>query len=44
VEELAGVVLALLAAAVLINLVRGGWPGVKDLMRAKFLGKPAVAK
>ncbi|MDQ2897923.1 MAG: hypothetical protein M3Y09_20200 [Actinomycetota bacterium] len=42
-DELAGVVLMILGAVLMLALVRGGWTGkggVTDLLKAKFLGKP----
>jgi len=41
VEELAGLILLVIGAAVLVNLVEGGWAGVASWWRAKFLGKVA---
>lgn len=41
-DELAGILLMILGAAVLIALVNGGWTGkggVTDLLSAKFLGR-----
>lgn len=39
-EELAGIALTLLAAALVINLVQGGWQGVRDWVAAKLTGNP----
>jgi hypothetical protein len=38
-EQFSGVLLALMAAAVLIALVNGGWPRVRALGSAKFKGQ-----
>jgi hypothetical protein len=38
VEEFAGFLLMLLAAAIAINLVNGGRQGVRDWLHAKFIG------
>ncbi len=42
--DIAGIILALFAAGLLIALVKGGWTGkggAKDWFRAKFLGQVA---
>jgi hypothetical protein len=38
VESLARIILMVLAAALLIQLGRGGWPAVRQWIRAKFVG------
>jgi len=43
VEELARLVLGVLAVALLINLVQGGPKRVRDWIAMKFLGRPAAA-
>lgn len=43
-DELAGVILAIIAAGLLLALIKGGWTGpggVTDWLHAKFLGRPA---
>jgi hypothetical protein len=47
VEELAGLFLLALLAAIFIRLVKGGWSGhggVTDWLRAKALGQTTPAK
>jgi hypothetical protein len=40
-EQFAGLVLLILAAALLVNLAQGGPAQVRAWLRAKFLGQPA---
>lgn len=39
-EELARIVLLVLGVALLLNLAQRGPTGVRDWLRAKFLGRP----
>jgi hypothetical protein len=43
VDELAQLVLLILVAAIVVNLVTGGWPAVGAWFRSKFLGQQTAA-